>query len=702
MARGYRISRDMVQRDQVAAWRMAKAAGRFVGGRPLDGRGDRTDATWVHRGTKSYGDKRANWWHYRSRFERVGARLAGVGAAVGLGWSAYEDWAATLDGLHVGGVGAASAGTAFLGYKAADQTLALRHHHDWVWPLHVALAEHLRLPEGTRPRHYLHVPRDFNEREGETGVAVKLPASFIGEDVIKQAVTRSIQTKLAMQDITFNWQLTSTEHHVTVRATPRPPDVVKYSDPETRKQLESMPENSPMIGVSHSGRVVAVNLDSEAPHILISMSTGGGKSTILKALAAQFIRNGAIVVVLDFKRHSHKWIKDLPGVVYCRAIEEIDAKLVELGKEGERRNEIIEQWEGKDKDAPVGPRIVILFEEANATIRKLKKHWKKVKGKGDPEEGPAMEGFGDLLFMGRAVKMNILLVAQSATANALGGPEVRECFSTRILARYTKNAWNMLVPEAGPPPRKINHLGRCQVVKDGTTPWETQVLLFEDHEAREFALSGTRTTAQAGPPTTPAPAPATNPPVTGHGPLPTLGASAETTVLDPEDLGLNTPAAAASHEPSHAHTHTGSQWAHPGESPATPHTGDHVSEPAEDPVIRRYGRFGVIEGQGQGGPAPDEELDHADGHDEPPVTTETGDQDTAAPEPRQYTMKEASQDEGEGIIPRTYEAIRRARSDRAKNGFPPEDGWRGSSPTWYAETLIRWDRNRPFAASSGE
>lgn len=35
--------------------------------------------------------------------------------------------------------------------------------------------------------------------------------------------------------------------------------------------------------------------------------------------------------------------------------------------------------------------------------------------------------------MGRQPRMHVLLVAQSATARALGGPEVRERFATRIL-----------------------------------------------------------------------------------------------------------------------------------------------------------------------------------------------------------------------------------------------------------------------------
>ncbi|MER8091135.1 hypothetical protein ACFVZR_33805 [Streptomyces sp. NPDC058316] len=55
--------------------------------------------------------------------------------------------------------------------------------------------------------------------------------------------------------------------------------------------------------------------------------------------------------------------------------------------------------------------------------------------------------------MGRQVRLHVLLVAQSTTARAIGGPEMRENSSTRILVRYTLNAWRMLVPACHPGPR---------------------------------------------------------------------------------------------------------------------------------------------------------------------------------------------------------------------------------------------------------
>ncbi|MBT2510829.1 hypothetical protein J7I98_34435 [Streptomyces sp. ISL-98] len=91
--------------------------------------------------------------------------------------------------------------------------------------------------------------------------------------------------------------------------------------------------------------------------------------------------------------------------------------------------------------------------------------------------------------------MHVLLVAQSATARALGGPEVREQFATRILARYSVNAWRMLAPEIHPAPKSTKHTGRAQVVIGGTAR-ETQVLFFTDAEAREWATTGPATAAR--------------------------------------------------------------------------------------------------------------------------------------------------------------------------------------------------------------
>jgi hypothetical protein len=112
-----------------------------------------------------------------------------------------------------------------------------------------------------------------------------------------------------------------------------------------------------------------------------------------------------------------------------------------------------------------------------------------VKTKADDKDSPAIDALGDTLFMGRAIKIHVIAVGQSITANAIGGPEMRECFGTRILARYTRNAWNMLVPEVQPVPRSTRHIGRAQVVLGGVAH-ETQVAFFTESETRDWATSG--------------------------------------------------------------------------------------------------------------------------------------------------------------------------------------------------------------------
>jgi hypothetical protein len=351
----------------------------------------------------------------------------------------------------------------------------------------------LGLPEGMVPRSYIHIPRDYPSR---TDIGrIDLPPQFTGES--SSGIASIIKAKLGLSSATVTFKLEGRRPHLLIRQTPRPPGKVMFSNAEVRALVEQAPESAPLIGLGPQSSVVSVDLDSESPHVLVSASTGGGKSVITRTMACQMLRNGSQFVMLDFKRHSHKWAKNMPNVTYLRDIGDIHDALVSLGAEGNRRNHIVDDWEGDDRQAPVGPRTGIILEEANATISKLKRYWGQVRktkadedGPADPKESPAIDALREILFMGRAVKMHMFLVAQSATAAALGGPEVRECFSTRILARYTRNAWMMLVPEVQPIPRSTRHIGRAQVVLGGVAS-ETQVAFFTDSEARSWALGGT-------------------------------------------------------------------------------------------------------------------------------------------------------------------------------------------------------------------
>ncbi|MFF9344898.1 hypothetical protein ACF1CG_34730 [Streptomyces sp. NPDC014773] len=126
---------------------------------------------------------------------------------------------------------------------------------------------------------------------------------------------------------------------------------------------------------------------------------------------------------------------------------------------------------------------------------------------------------------------------QAAAARALGGPEMRENFSTRILVRYTMNVWKMLVPEVTPAPKPTRHPGRVQVVLGGTAR-ETQVLNLSETEARAWAMAGVP--GQREPLTlrkTPALAPAPDDRVTDEEEPDTQGAGTETAGGD-EAIGL--------------------------------------------------------------------------------------------------------------------------------------------------------------------
>ncbi|MFG3158060.1 pRL2-11 [Streptomyces sp. NPDC048219] len=483
--------------------------GRFLAGRPMDGV-KRTDATFWRSGTRVLPkvEGRVSRSSYRAGWKRLTFRISAL-AAVGAGgyqagWvhqdatvaTAQEIWAdpdPALAALEQTGIAAAS--TAAVGTAAYLALTRKRRElmREWVLPLHEALALPLRLPEQTDPRRYLHIPRNFSEDDAV--IRVDVPGRL---DFSKDLVADIITTKLALEGVTFSWHLAGRETYVTVKKTRKPPAKAAFKDPKMREIVAAAKESAPVIGIGSAGRIVTVDLDAESPHILVNASTGGGKSVTLRCIACQMLHHGSLVFVLDTKRISHPWASGLPGVTYCRDIADIHDQLIALGMEGRRRTRVADDL-GIDADPKaIGPRLLILLEEVNATMKQLARYWERIRESGDPKVSPAVDALNEILYMGRQLRIHVLLVAQSATARALGGPEVREQFSTRILARYSVNAWRMLAPEVQPVPKSTKHHGRAQVVSGGSAR-ETQILFFTETEAREWATTGKKAAAAGGP-----------------------------------------------------------------------------------------------------------------------------------------------------------------------------------------------------------
>ncbi len=269
--------------------------------------------------------------------------------------------------------------------------------------------------------------------------------------------------------------------HKHTAATPNVPEMLRLSAPGVREQLQALPDSVVLIGLTTDGQPVCADLDADSPHVLVCSATGGGTSTVLRTLAAQFLHHGAHAVVLDLKRISHRWAQGLPGVTYCRDIADIHDALVGLHAELRRRLDHIDQH----GDADDLPRLTVVFEAADTTLSSLARHWGKVREKGDPKTSPAIDALEDLLFAGRQARMHVLLAGH---LNRPLGPEAREKFSTLVLGRVTTGTLERLVPYVDTVPKGNTHPGRVHVVQ-GLTAHPTQVLLMTDAEAAAWAAA---------------------------------------------------------------------------------------------------------------------------------------------------------------------------------------------------------------------
>jgi hypothetical protein len=467
----------------------ATIAARFLTGRHLDGR-YRTDAGPFRRGVRVlHPTGHASRWAHLSHAERAGLRLTSVAAGAAVCGGLATDPAATVAAL------AATAAVALIGLVvlAVRKVRELSHTRRYVRPLHRALAPVIGVPLATRPGSWLTVPRDYARADGAR-ISLALPEDFLATADAKRAIMTAIGDKLAIEDSRVEWRTVGKSPAAIITMSAPPPGMAAFG--QLRPQIEAAPASAPVIGTGRNRAVVSADFDADSPHVLVSAGSGGGKSTIVRGLLSQGLHKGAVGIVCDIKRISHAWARGMPNVIYARGIAEIHNVLIAVKAEVDRRNELVDELADDNGDLPaeaeaeIGPRIELVMEEMNATANRLAAHWRKTKDKNDPAVSPAVEALGDILFMGRAVRVNVIAVAQMMTAKTLGGPEARENFATRIMARYTVNAWKMLVPEVWPMPRSSRHRGRVQVVIAGTAQ-ETQVVYFTTAEAREWGLSGT-------------------------------------------------------------------------------------------------------------------------------------------------------------------------------------------------------------------
>lgn len=439
----------------------------------------KTNATFWRRATRPVDREKVPplRWHWLAGWQRLFLKQGAFMLVACLWWWTHPDMhAVAILAALVLAAGALEVGGAWWLIERA-------HFRDAVGPLHDALVRIVGAHDTPwKPGDWLTVPKDYRE-EGTSGTRVQLPAGRSWPSEVQAQITEAVSQKLGITDVATRWALAGAEPHVTFKPVPQAPRSVDYRD--IRDEIERAPDTAPVIGRAKFGRVVSLDLEDDSPHILISAGSGGGKSVLARALIAQFLARGARVVIFDRKRISHRWAKDLPGVEYYRDTEAIHDALVRLQGIGDVRNR---QTDDEDR---VFQRIVVVFEEMNATTGKLTNYWAGIREKDDPKRSPALEALGDLVNMGRQVQMHVIAIGQRVETRTLGGGDVRESFGIRCLTRYTVQTWKMLCADVWPAPRKSSVRGRWQIVTGGEAT-ETQVAFLTDDEARALATSRPR------------------------------------------------------------------------------------------------------------------------------------------------------------------------------------------------------------------
>lgn len=328
------------------------------------------------------------------------------------------------------------------------------------------------------------VPLDWRAERAET--LIRLPGEMLVDGQTRATILAAVTAKLGLVDPTVTLHSAGPTQRMLITPRILPPESVSWSD--VAPHIAAAPETAPVLGIGPGRLPVAADLVSDSPHVLVAGGTGAGKSVVIKILIAQMLAHGGVVVVCDLKRRSHTWLRDSPTdrVLYVRDLPDVHAALVAVGQEADRRNRAGDDPYVTETD--IGPRLLLVMEEQNAVSDALTDYWSLTRTKDDPKRSPAVTALRRILFMGRSARINVMTVVTSGTARAIGGPEARENYALRCLARYTPQAWKMLAGDVSAP-RKTRIVGRWEVVRAGEVV-STQIPELTDDEALALAFGG--------------------------------------------------------------------------------------------------------------------------------------------------------------------------------------------------------------------
>jgi len=436
----------------------------------------------------------------RAGWKKVLATGAAVAVAGVTGWGLLTHLLATERGTALV-LGAAAGIQLIRGFLWWER---FEHDRTVVRPLASRTAGVLDQAVGDR-RTWLKVPWDYRINPDAT-IRIDVPADFTAAERDMEDITRAVTVSTGWVAPQVEPLLKSRKPRLVYSQNKPPPLAVSLADIKPR--IEAAKPSVVVLGYAAGFEPVEFDLDSETPHVGISIKTGGGKTEVLKNVGAQSLYHGAIVMILDYKLTSHMWADMLPNVSYARTPQEIQRALMWLAwdeydddgniirsSELTRRKQAVLAAKREGKPVPPWPRIVILAEERNATSRAIRRYHKRTGGKGT---APALEAMDETGETGRFIGVNAMHAFQRMSAKASGSDGSRDAIENicgTVAKDPDEQTWKLIGRGHTQPP-KSGHKGRYQWITDaGVTDFQG-VLYHKDVDesdriARELAMSGT-------------------------------------------------------------------------------------------------------------------------------------------------------------------------------------------------------------------
>jgi hypothetical protein len=462
---------------------VARTGWRFLAGHDLIGRDRRrTDATTWRRSSQFATRTRGQtvpWSHLRG-VERAGVRWVCATA----GWL-VADHLAALPTLAVTGALTATM-TAHGAVQGVRAVRGRRHRRSLVRPLAAALAPILDV-DPVDAEQAITLPPGYHAITDGTVGHIAIPDHWQANADQKRAVEHLVSSRLPV-DVDYAWRMSRHPFQVTLKASPKPPDLVRFA--EMTGDMSRCAPGEIILGVDRHATLYRGDWNSDDPHWGASCGSGRGKSSWLQLIAAQILHQDprATLTGIDPKMASFAPLIGIPGVIIHndpRHVESMWSGIERVKDEMMRRLTTLEQ----NPDATF-PFNLLMVDEVNMFSAMTLAVWRATKQKGDPAVPPVWMDLASILWMGRVVRCHVVMVGQRLDSPATGGIGLRDSLGLRALSGFTPQQWMMLVGQT-PVLRSQKGRGRW-VYSDGSTTTWVQNIYGTPAEIRDWALAGRR------------------------------------------------------------------------------------------------------------------------------------------------------------------------------------------------------------------